>query len=302
MYKLFINRIRKAFRLSRNALFQLFDRPLIINASVAINYDGSLIHANWGDDINYYFLKQIIKRPFIFLSEAPLSSMLNSSNYLTIGSTIGMFSDKRSIIWGAGIMDSSIQSLTPPRQICAVRGPRTRAKLLELGIECPYVYGDPALLLPMYYKPDIKKKYKIGIIAHYTDQDVAKKYFKDDSRFHFIDIVNYEEWHNFIDEILSCESIVSSSLHGLIVAEAYKIPSLWIEFENDKQRDHFKYYDFYESIGKYDMQVFHANSVLNYDCLVNEIKKWSPGEIDLVPLIKSAPFELKDVDAFQNHL
>ena len=52
-----------------------------------------------------------------------------------------------------------------PQKVLAVRGPLSRNYLLENGVDCPDVYGDPALLFPKYYKPHIYKKYKLGIIA-----------------------------------------------------------------------------------------------------------------------------------------
>ena len=56
-----------------------------------------------------------------------------------------------------------------PKKILSVRGPLTRKRLLELDYECPETYGDSGMILPYFYYPEIKKKYKLGIIPHYID-------------------------------------------------------------------------------------------------------------------------------------
>lgn len=41
--------------------------------------------------------------------------------------------------------------------IRAVRGPLTRNVLMELGYKLPEVYGDPAILLPLFFTPPFQK-------------------------------------------------------------------------------------------------------------------------------------------------
>ena len=41
-----------------------------------------------------------------------------------------------------------------------------------------------------------------------------------------------EQLENFIDEVCSCQKIFSSSLHGIILAQAYGIPAQWIQITN----------------------------------------------------------------------
>jgi len=125
----------------------------------------------------------------------------------------------------------------------------TRNVLLESGVNCPEVYGDPALLFPYHYYPYIQKKYKLGIIPHWShiNSPLLSK-FKNDDDIKIIDFKRYSDWKTVIKQIVSCEFIVSESLHGLIISEAYKIPNIWVSF-GDIGQD-FKYEDFFMSLGK----------------------------------------------------
>ena len=87
-----------------------------------------------------------------------------------IGSIIESLANKESIIWGSGAMYGGEKVLyEKPKKVLAVRGPLTRKYLLSQGVDCPEVYGDPALLLPKIYNPLIEKKYKLGVIPHNID-------------------------------------------------------------------------------------------------------------------------------------
>ena len=290
----YMNKLRRLLLLFRNLITELFCSPIIINASVSIGYDGKPIHCNWGDDINYWFLREISNRPILMYNQTVVARIFNRKNILGIGSIIGMFSNTKSIVWGSGILDSTITNIPKPYEIRAVRGPLTRQMLLNNGIECPEIYGDPALLVSKYYQPKIEKKYKLGIISQYTQgqrKDANKAFGEFDDQL-YIDIANYGDWHNFIDQILSCEAIVSSSLHGLIVSEAYGVPSVWIEMQTSIPTHRIKYFDFYESIGKKCMPMVISRSISRQE-IMNQIAKWRPGKINLQPLIDCAPFKLK---------
>ncbi|NJX17587.1 polysaccharide pyruvyl transferase family protein, partial [Tamlana crocina] len=96
------------------------------------------------------------------------------------------------------------------------RGPRTREYLLKLGYDCPEVYGDPAILLLDYYHPSISKKYKLGIVPHYHDYENALKIFGGREEVKVVDLLTMNV-EATTTEILECERILSTSLHGLIV-------------------------------------------------------------------------------------
>lgn len=247
---------------------------------------------NWGDDLNVALVeilteKQVI--PYKF-------RLFSGKNYLVVGSVIQWYSNRKSLIWGAGLLHEMNFLPQKPLSVLAVRGPLTRASLLKCGVECPEIYGDPALLLPILYKPTIIKKFKVGLIFHFTEilgkVDINLPDGLLVNEVLVIDIMNYDKWTDFIDKILSCEVILSSSLHGLIVADAYKVPNCWTIFsEYSKKESTFKYRDYYLSVNKKIDEPFFYESLIKEKDLVKYLKeKWTQPDIDLNLLIESCPF------------
>jgi pyruvyltransferase len=155
------------------------------------------------------------------------------------------------------------------------------------------VYGDPALLLPRFLNPRVEKKYSIGIISHYVDKGhpwVERKGDTADVR--VIDIESGIE--DFVRAVLSCEVILSSSLHGLICADAYGVPSVWIRLSNRLDGGSFKFRDYRQSIGAGEpvpVQVDENTSLIeaSRSAAVNPLK------IDLRKLLLSFPLLRDDL-------
>lgn len=116
---------------------------------------------------------------------------------------------------------------TTKADIRAVRGPLTREAILKEGGKCPEIYGDPAIIMPRLYTPKIGAKHKAGLILHHTQEMPTTHVLAKTCGFHQISIdrVRDEQLENFIDEVCSCQKIFSSSLHGIILAQAYGIPA-----------------------------------------------------------------------------
>jgi hypothetical protein len=125
-----------------------------------------------------------------------------------------------------------------------VRGPYTRQYVLRDGGDCPPVYGDPALLLPLFCEGAPKKRYKIGIVPHYVDYEEVTKIY---NGHHIIDVLNSNPLE-VAYQISECEKIVSSSLHGIIAAHAYNIPAAWVEFSDKVSGDGTKFKDHFSSV------------------------------------------------------
>ena len=198
---------------------------------------------NFGDILNVYMVEKLSNKKALPID--PKS--FNFKNYFVIGSVFSGVNNK-SIVWGTGIMFAHSKINHKSIKVHAVRGPKTRELLLKSNISCPEVYGDPALLLPKLYAPKITKKYKLGVIPHYVDKnDPWVKSLASNDSIKIIDIQN-SDVESFVDELLECENIISSSLHGVIVGDTYGIPSMWAELSNKVAGSGFKFLDYFESV------------------------------------------------------
>lgn len=266
-----------------------------INSTAKLSCFEKIYSNNFGDDLNLLFLREIVYKKLIYYPRSIISHVFRLDNYICIGSTIESRSNEKSIIWGAGMI-SADRDFIFPKKICAVRGKLTRQRFIDKGIDCPQIYGDPALLLPLYYYPKNRTKlFELGIIPHYVD--INNKYIqqmrRNDPSIEIIDVTEYSDWHLIIDKILSCKYIVSSSLHGLIVSDAYGIPNLWVEFSKNISGERFKFYDYYSSINKEKLLPIFIDQYFTKEELIVKMTDYTSIEFDPVPLIEACPFMLK---------
>tara|TARA_B100000029_G_scaffold492419_1_gene553701 strand:- start:138 stop:1004 length:867 start_codon:yes stop_codon:yes gene_type:complete len=178
---------------------------------------------NFGDEISPIIVQNLMGSGYdLCYNEDTFDKRL-----LAIGS-IMQYAQPNDYIFGTGFGIGENTNLSK-LNVCAVRGPLSRQKLLEAGIDCPKVFGDAALLLPFYYEPNYLPELqdKIGVVPHWTTSPNYEKLLENSKQFYFINPTN--PWQQVIDEIYSCDKIVSQSLHGLICADAYQTPNVWLE-------------------------------------------------------------------------
>lgn len=263
---------------------------------------GKFRHNNWGDDINKYFMEYITNKKFIFIPYSETFVKPKDLHYSMIGSIIGNYSLENTIIYGSGLINKDKNVKGYPKSIISVRGPLTREALIKKGISCPQSYGDPVLLLPLFYKP--KKIYdkKIGIIPNIgTKQNVLLEKLLGDDRCVLIDMRKYNNWNDIVDQIASCDIVISESLHGLIVAETYKIPSLWVEFKEHDSNWSFKFNDFYESIHKMNMEIVKVDRINDIENLISLCMEWKPGVINYKEQLDMFPFDIRKDSLLEIH-
>jgi len=201
---------------------------------------------NYGDLLGKYLVEKISGKPVVWQRAHKFYfKNLWQPLYVTIGSILEHIGT-HCTVWGSGIIsrDAQVAGAT----FIAVRGPLSRKRLQELGYHCPEVYGDPALLLPLYYHPKIERKYPLGILPHINDYKKVCKLYEQHEGVQVIDF-NTNDVEQTTKEILSCQHIISSSLHGVIVAHAYQIPAIQVAFSDKIYGDGVKYHDYFMSVG-----------------------------------------------------
>lgn len=184
-------------------------------------------HGNFGDVLTPYIIKALTGVDIMHSREA--------DHILMCGSILNQ-SNENSIILGAGFM-SECDVFDTSKQVHLVRGILSKAILNEYGIGHRAMVGDPAIILPLIYKPKVNKRHRIGIVPHYVDFEEANKL-----KHRVIDVTWPVE--AVINWICECDYIVTSSLHGLIVAQAYGIPAAWVQMSDKLGGDDLKFRDY----------------------------------------------------------
>lgn len=242
--------------------------------------------ANWGDKLNRVLVHALSGCAVINASNHP-GRPAGAPVHFVIGSGLAGARDD-AIVWGSGFISADQTLQCPVDRIHAVRGPLSRERVVAAGGSPALPLGDPALLLPLFYDPGIAPRFDIGIIAHFRDagQDPLPSLPPGLSR-RIIDITG--GLAEVIDAILSCRMLLSSSLHGLIMAHAYGRAAAWIKFSDRPLGDDFKFRDYWASIGRPDYRPHDVRADPAIDPAALVATPHAP-LVDLGALIGACPF------------
>ncbi len=236
---------------------------------------------NFGDLLSPWLVQKISGRMASYAEQY-------EQNYTTIGSIIG-HTTHNSIVWGTGAFGTEklnngnlhrYQRFDPNAKYLAVRGPLTRNLLETNGIKCPRVFGDPALLVSKYHQVKTNQKtHEIGLVLRWSEKNKIKGPLDKNIKLIYLDT---DEIEKTIDDFNACKKIMTTSLHGLIIADAYEIPNAWIFSETPKGLE-FKYWDYLISTGKtrppfeIDFEKLHEYSADDF----NGMLYFDPRKIDI---------------------
>jgi pyruvyltransferase len=193
---------------------------------------------NFGDTLTPIIIKYLTGMEIIPAGRG------DTGKLLAVGSILHLIKEN-DVVWGTGLNRPITIKAPAGATFLAVRGPITRKSVT--GADVPEVYGDPGILLPLIYNPKVEKKYSIGYLPHYVDKPHFINHPPGEKET-LIDIQS--DWKNVIERVKECETIVASSLHGVICAEAYGIPAIWVKYTDKIVGGDLKYNDYFLGTGR----------------------------------------------------
>ena len=162
-------------------------------------------------------------------------------------------------VWGSGTLNPRPTDFAHLSVVmAALRGPRTWGQIAN----CPDLpFGDPGLFVREIWPAAPRRAGRIGIIPHHSmigsAQTRALMAALGDTV--LLDMTA-PDIGGMLRQLSECSLILSSSLHGLIFADAYGIPSLF--WNEQGAENEWKYRDYFEGVGRPDFAGLPAETIL----------------------------------------
>lgn len=161
---------------------------------------------------------------------------------------------RRVMVWGSGLI-SPWQPKAASIDILAVRGKLTR-DALRAPMETPM--GDPGLVAAKMMQVGGPRR-DIGIVPHYTDKQHPM--LKALSILPGVRVIDVERGGSEVCADIAASSVVfSSSLHGLIIADAFGIPNQRLKFAGKLKGGDFKFLDYASALDRKKISSYELTS------------------------------------------
>jgi hypothetical protein len=222
-------------------------------------------NSNFGDELNVYIINKLIDVlnlnihiNFINLSKTKTYDK-KFKTFSFLGSIMHSLPQNIDVI-GTGV-NPNHPNINKNLNILALRGQLSKDYLInEKGYKIGnIVMGDPALLIPRLFPEWLEplennSNNNIGLIPHFNDIEHVNKYMKIINELNIDCCYPNQPAINVINFIRSKDIIISSSLHGIIVAEMLGKKTKWIMYSGSlKSESKFKYLEYYNSTNRYDI-------------------------------------------------
>jgi len=200
-------------------------------------------------------------------------------------------------VWGPGFISSTKKLAKETEKVFALRGPNS----YKMAKSSPYaasqsvspVYGDPGLFMSWYYQPHNQtKSYSLCLIPHYSETrasplvDILSQW----EGVHQIDMKMDPIFH-IMDDIVKCEFVLSSSLHGIIFADSYGIPNAHMNLTMRVTGGNYKFDDYFEAVNRTraTLKLINRTSVKMEEVKAIMDNNRRPAKINILPLWEAAP-------------
>ncbi|GAA1710357.1 polysaccharide pyruvyl transferase family protein [Isoptericola hypogeus] len=249
---------------------------------------------NFGDEVTAPLLERITGRP-VQHSEPGRADLVGAGSVL-----VGLLKGNPPsfpAVWGSGFMRPYPGELRDDLRVHAVRGRLSAGHFPDESRE-RIALGDPGLLAHLLVDGPVRKRYAVGVVPHYKDKaDPAVRAMRGLSdRVRFIDVAWTPE--EVAREIAACEVVVSSSLHGMIFADALGVPNAHLRLSESvggAKHGLYKYQDYFSAFDDRRHDPWSADDVagLSADGLVARVQErfQPPGGLDALQqgLLRSIP-------------
>ncbi len=224
-------------------------------ASIGKSFQGS--GENYGDALMTPLLRTLF-------DVDPAYTSLSRAELIGVGSILDVYQRrKRRVsffgrrpwrtlhVWGSGFMFADADAVWPQKlSVHAVRGPLSQRKMALPDI----ALGDPAILLPLIWQKPAEVRSKVAVVPHFATMNTFAEKYTPILPPDWTTVNLLDDTYKVTMQIASAEMVVSSSLHGLIVADAYGVPSIWIEPHGKIKGDGFKFADHFAFVGRHDIK------------------------------------------------
>ncbi|GAB3578160.1 polysaccharide pyruvyl transferase family protein [Calidifontibacter terrae] len=203
---------------------------------------------NFGDQLSPLVLRHVFGAT---LKQSGLSQV----DLVSLGSILEWLEQStnrlRPHVWGSGFIEDGGSWAGPPVRLHAVRGELSRERMRAAAGRRSIALGDPGMLVDAVF-PDlvgVTKRFPLSVVPHYVDFEdpMVSELRRRLPQVHVIDVLRHPR--DVTADIAASEVVLSSSLHGLIVAEAMGVPNHWTPMSDKVIGGAYKFADYYSAFG-----------------------------------------------------
>jgi len=236
-------------------------------------------YRNFGDKLTKLLIEHFTKHEVTLISRKDTSKL----DMIGVGSILhvvkrGGFRGK---IWTTGFMQPYHRGDFTNCNVIAVRGKLTLSKIKCKNKE-KVIIGDGGLLCDQLYPKNFEKQYVLGIIPHFIDSnnEQINKFIDSSSDIVKIDICDQPP--KIVEAVKKCQYILSSSLHGVILADSLNIPNDWIQISNKVHGKGFKFRDHYSIFNINNKKPILIDQEFNLSIIVKKLQKYERPGIEMI--------------------